>query len=163
MIASFQLDFHFPDVRDIAKQLPGEENTGDVQFTRKIQTILKKMERSNIVKILPKTKPWELQRYALSSFKFQDADKNIVIFASDQQIRQTQNALQSKLNERKSRATKSSVLKVRSGVLAFTVVASYAAIVWAILQPVVNPTIFVSAISMAVLCSVALGKSFSQT
>jgi hypothetical protein len=163
VIASFQLDLHFPDVRDIAKQLPGEGNTDDVQFTRKIQTILKKMEKSNIVKILPKTRPWELQRYALSSFKFQDSDKNIVIFATDQQIRQTQDALHSMLNERKSRATRSRSLKVRSGTLAFAVFASYAVTVWTILQPVVNPSVFVSAFSIAVLCSVALGKSFSQT
>jgi hypothetical protein len=66
-IASFQLELCFPDVKDIIKRLYGEEKTADVQLVRKIQTILKKMEKSNIVKILPKKKPWELQKYALSA------------------------------------------------------------------------------------------------
>jgi len=68
-IASFQLELYFPDVKDVIKRLYGEEKTNDIEFIRKIQTILKKMEKNNVVRIFPKKKPWELQRYALSSFK----------------------------------------------------------------------------------------------
>ena len=87
-IAFFQLELNFPDVKDLATKLYGEENANDDHFIRKIQTILKKMEKSNIVKILPKKKPWELQRYALSGFNFEDVDKNRVRLATPKQIRQ---------------------------------------------------------------------------
>lgn len=75
-IASFELELAFPDVKDLVKKLFGDKNAEDLQFISKIQTILKKMEKSGVIKILPKDKPWERQRYALSSFKFQDVDKN---------------------------------------------------------------------------------------
>jgi len=45
-IASFELQLHFPDVKDLTKKLYGEAKTGDIQFIRKIQTILKKMEKA---------------------------------------------------------------------------------------------------------------------
>ncbi|MFZ0966558.1 MAG: hypothetical protein WAN82_08045, partial [Candidatus Bathyarchaeia archaeon] len=101
-IASFQLGLRFPDVKDIIKGLYGEEKASDIQFIRKIQTILKKMEKSSIVQILPKKKPWDLQRYALTSFKFQDVDKNLVAFATDYQIKQTQDMLRSISNQREA-------------------------------------------------------------
>ena len=49
-IAAFQLELYFPDVKDIIRKLYGEQQTSDVQLVRKVQTILKKMEKSNIVK-----------------------------------------------------------------------------------------------------------------
>jgi hypothetical protein len=60
-IASFQLDLMFPDVKDLIGRLYGEGKALDLQFVRKIQTILKKMEKSGIVRILPKKNPWQLQ------------------------------------------------------------------------------------------------------
>jgi len=60
-IASFELQLHFPDVKELIKKLYGEAKTEDNRFISKIQRILKKMEKSNIVRILPKDKPWELQ------------------------------------------------------------------------------------------------------
>jgi len=161
-IASFQLEPHFPDVKDIIKRLYGEEKTNDVQFIRKIQTILKKMEKSNIIRILPKKKPWELQRYALLSFKLQDSEKNLVILAADQQIKQAQNMLHSILSQQEMSTAKLSNIKVKICILAFIVVASYIAIVWTLMQPITNPIIFVPAFSVAIACSLMLGKILSR-
>jgi len=161
-ITSFQLELYFPDIRDIIKRLYGEEKTNDTQFTRKIQTILKKMEKSNVLRIFPKKKPWELQRYALSSFKFQDADKNLVVLATDQQIKQMQNMLHSILSQQETPTTKLINIKTKICILVFIVVASYTAILWTLTQPTINPIIFVSAFSIAVACSLMLGKLLSQ-
>ncbi|MDI6904834.1 MAG: hypothetical protein QMD13_05020 [Candidatus Bathyarchaeia archaeon] len=161
-IVSFQLELYFPDVKDIIKRLYGEEKTNDVQFIRKIQTILKKMEKSNIVRILPKKKPWELQRYALSSFKFQDIDKNLVIFATDQQIKQMQNLLHSTLSQQEKPTAKLNNIKTKICILVFIIVASYTAIFWDLTQPTINPIIFVAVFSVAVACSLMLGKTLSQ-
>lgn len=161
-IASFQLELCFPDVKDITKRLYGEEKVNDIQFIRKIQTILKKLEKSNIVRILPKKKPWELQRYALSSFKFQDIEKNLVIFATDQQIKQSQNLLQSTLSQQGTPTAKLGNIKTKIFILAFIVVASYTTIVWDLMQPIINPTIFIPAFSIAVACSVMLGRMLSR-
>ena len=92
-IASSELELRFPDVKDLVRKLFGEKKTEDLQFVAKIQTILKKMEKSGVIKILPKEKPWELQRYALSSFKFQDVEKNVVILATDSEIDKTRNLI----------------------------------------------------------------------
>lgn len=160
-IASFQLELCFPDVKDITKRLYGEEKTNDTQFIRKIQTILKKMQKSNVVRIMKKEKPWELQRYALLSFKFQDVDKDLIILATNQQIEQTQGLLHSLLSQQeKPRAI--SNLKSKIFVLVFVIVASYAAILWDLMQLALNPIIFVSAFSIAVACSLMLGKILSQ-
>lgn len=161
-IASFQLELYFPDVKDIIKRLYGEEKTNDTRFIRKIQTILKKMEKSNVVRILPKKKPWELQRYALSSFKFQDVDKNRVILATAQQIKQTQNLLLSILSQQETPKAKLRNVKTKICMLVFIVVASYTAILWDLMQPTINPIIFVPAFSVAVACSLMLGKLLSQ-
>ena len=161
-IASFQLELYFPDVKNIIKRLYGEEKTNDIQFIRKIQTILKKMEKNNVVRILPKKKPWELQRYALPSFKFQDVDKNLVILATDQQIKQMQNLLHSILSQQEKPTAKLSNLKTKICILIFIVVASYTAILWGLMQPTINPIIFVPAFSVAVACSLMLGKLLSQ-
>ena len=161
-IASFQLELYFPDVKDIIKRLYGEEKTNDIQFIRKIQTILKKMEKSNVVRILPKKKPWELQRYALSSFKFQDVNKNLVILATDQQIKQMQNLLRSVLRQQETPKAKLSNIKTKISILVFMIIASYTAILWDLTQSAVNSIIFVLAFSIAVACSLMLGKILSQ-
>ena len=154
-IASFQLELRFPDVKDIVKGLYGEEKASDIQFIRKIQTILKKMERSNIVRILPKKKPWDLQRYALTSFKFQDVDKNLVAFATDYQIKQAQGML-------RSISIPQEVNKIKICILVLIVVAFYMTSVWALMQYVVNPIIFGLAFSVAIACSIMLGKVLSH-
>lgn len=161
-IASFLLELCFPDVKDLIKRSYGEDKANDIQFIRKVQTILKKMEKSNVVKILPKSKPWELQRYALSSFKFQDADKNQVILATDEQIKQAQNLLQSMLNNQGAVFARTSSLKIRIGALVFIVVASYGAILWALTLPLINPLIFIPAFCVAVASALMLGKSLSK-
>ena len=159
-IASFQLELRFPDVKDIIKGLYGEEKVSDIQFIRKIQTILKKMEKSDIVRILPKKKPWDLQRYALTSFKFQDVDKNLVTFATDYQIKQAQDMLRSISNQQEASTVK--LNKIEICMLVLIVVAFYAASVWALMQYVINPIIFVLAFSVAIACSVILGKALSH-
>jgi hypothetical protein len=153
-IASFQLELTFPDVRDLIRKLYGEEKTLDLQFVRKIQTILKKMEKSNIVKILPKKNPWQLQRYALSSFRFQDADKNMIVLATDQQIKQTQDELrlattQQDIGKRDHSKTIGMTL---------ILIASYVAVVWSLAQPIINPIVFVYGLSVAIVSSLMEGK-----
>ncbi|MCL6578934.1 MAG: hypothetical protein K6T73_06040 [Candidatus Bathyarchaeota archaeon] len=163
-IASFQLELYFPDVKDLVRRLYGEEKANDVQFIRKIQTILKKMERSSIVKILPKKRPWDLQRYALSSFKFQDADKNLVILVTEQETRDAKELLETVLTRQEAITAKKMVdIKVQAFVFALMALMLYAATLWAIIQPVINPIIFVLAFSFATLCSVMLGKVLAET
>ncbi len=159
-IASFELELKFPDVKDLIKKLYGEERTNETQFVRNIQTILKKMEKSNIIRILPKKKPWELQRYALSSFKFQDVDKNLVRLATPQQIKQTQNLLHPIISTQNMPTAKLGYIKILMS--AFIIVMSYAAVLWALLQPIINPFVFVPAFYIAVACSLMLGKLLSQ-
>jgi hypothetical protein len=161
-ITSFQLQLSFPDVKDIIKRLYGEDKADDIQFIRKIQTILKKMEKSNIVKILPKKKPWELQRYALSSFKFKDVDKNLVVLATDQQVGQALSLLRPVLNKQKTLEAKPSIIKIKIFILALIVAASYTAILWDLMQPDISLIIFVPAFSLAVACSLVLGKILSR-
>ena len=159
-IASFQLELHFPDVKDIIKRLYGEEKTGDIHFIRKIQTILKKMEKSNILRILPKKKPWDLQRYALTSFKFRDVDKNLVILATDFEMKQAQGMLRSVVVQQETPTAK--LGKVKICLLVLIVVASYMASFWTLMQSIINPIIFVLTFSIAVACSLMLGKFLSQ-
>ena len=157
-IASFQLEHHFPDVKDLVKKLYGQEKTNEPQFIRKIQTILKKMEKNNIIRILPKNRPWELQRYALSSFKFIDVDKNLVIVAAPQQAELTQDLSHSGLSAQSTPTAKPGHIKTNILILAFIMVTSYAAVLWSLLQPLINPIVFVPAFYTAVACSLILGK-----
>ncbi len=161
-IASFQLKLLFPDVKDIIRSLYGEEKADDIQFIRKIQTILKKMERSNIVRILPKKTPWELQRYALLSFRFQDSDKNRVVLAEDQQVQQLQTLLQSVLNQKETRGFRIDGSKMKFSLLVFIVAASYSVIFWDIMQPMINPIIVVPSFLLAAICSLMIGKLLSR-
>lgn len=162
-IASFQLEQHFPDVKNLIKKLYGEEKTNEPQFIRTVQTILKKMEKSNIVRILPKNKPWELQRYALSSFKFIDVDKNLIILATPQQIKPTQDLLHSGLSPQNMSTAKPSYINAKILISAFIMVISYAAVLWSLLQPIINPIIFVPAFYTAVVCSLILGKLYAHS
>ena len=159
-ISTFQLDLNFPNVKDIIRRLYGEDRTNDIQFVRKVQTILKKLEKSNIVRILPKGKPWELQRYALSSFKFRDIDKNLVVLATEQEIKQMRNLLQSVLRQEGTPMARFRSIKVC--MLVLIVVASYATILWDFTQSIIDPIIFVPAFSIAVVCSLMLGKVLSR-
>jgi hypothetical protein len=160
-IASFQLELRFPDVKDLIKKLHGEEKANDVQLVRKTQTILKKMEKSGVIKILPKTKPWELQRYALLSLKFIDADKNQVTLAADEQIQQAREKIKSIVNQTISKSPVS-IIKLKVYALAFLILVSYVIIVWILLQPIINPIIFITAFSLATICSIVLGKALSE-
>ena len=157
-IASFQLDLMFPDVKDLIGRLYGEGKALDLQFVRKIQTILKKMEKSGIVRILPKKNPWQLQRYGLSSFRFQDSDKNLVVLATDQQMRQMQDGLRSALTEQDIGGR--SYLKTLTLTLILAV--SYAVAVWALVQPNLSPIVFVPGLSVSVICSLLLGKMLAE-
>jgi len=161
-IAGLQLELTFPDVKDIIRKMSGEKETDDVQIIRKVQTILKKMEKSSVVKILSKKKPWELQRYMLSSFKFQDAENNMVTFATDVQVNQSRQLMQLTLRQEGSTVAARRRVTARIFVLAFVVVASYAAILWSLVQPVANLFAFVPAFTVAVVCSIALGKVLSE-
>jgi hypothetical protein len=158
VIASFMFELHFPDVKDVIRRQYGEGETNNLQFVRKIQTVLKKMEKSGIVKILPKTKPWELQRYTLCSFKFLDSDKNSVSFATEEQIEQTRNLLRSVSNQQELHK----VNYVRLGLLVLIVVASYASILWSLMQPVIVSVVFVPSLLISVVCSLMLGKTLSR-
>jgi hypothetical protein len=161
-IASFHLELHFPDVKDIIKRLYGEEKANDTQFIRMIQTILKKMEKSNIVRILPKKNPWDLQRYMLLSFKFRDSEKNLVTFATDEQIRQAQDLLRSIINQQKTQAYKLVPSRAKISLLVVIIIASYATIIWNLTQSILNPSIFIPALLIAVACAIMLGKSLSK-
>jgi hypothetical protein len=161
-IASFQLELHFPDVKDIVKRLYGEARAGDVQFVRKTQTILKKMVRGNIAVILPKKRPWELQRYALSSFRFQDADKNLIILATEQEIKQSEGLLRSVSNRGEATQVRLGGIGLTAFALIFIISALYVAGVWALLQPIIDLIIFLPAFASAIVCSILLGKMLSK-
>ena len=161
-IASFELQLHFPDVKDLIKKLYGEAKTEDNRFISKIQTILKKMEKSNILRILPKDKPWELQKYALLSFKFQDVDKNLVILATDDQIKQTRNLLLSKPRPQVMPAIKPNYTKTKIWALILIVIISYATAMWTLAQPTVNLVILIPAFTIGAACSLLIGKLLAQ-
>jgi hypothetical protein len=161
-IADFQLELHLPDVKDLIKKLHGAEKVDDVQLVRKIQTILKKMEKSGVIKILPKTKPWELQRYALLSLKFIDIDKNHVSLATDEQIQQAKDKIKRIISQQNLSKLPQNILRSKVYVSAFLITLSYAILVWNLLQPIINPIIFAITFSLATLCSIVLGRSLSE-
>jgi hypothetical protein len=157
-IAAFELELTFPDVKDLIRKLWGEEKTNDLQFVRKVQTILKKMEKGNIVRILPKKNPWQLQRYAVSSFKFQDSDKSLVTLATDQQIKQMKDSLHSVI----TRQEKGNRGNIKPFTFALMIVLSYALLLVALLQPIINLIMFISGLSVSILCSLMLGKTLGE-
>ena len=161
-IAAFQLELQYPNVKDLVERLYGEEKANDVQFIRKIQTILKKMEKRKVVKILPKNKPWELQRYGLSSFSFEDADKNRVVLASEQQIKQAKNQLLVLMNQQGWVKGNRLIYKARIYIMIILVAIAYTSSVWTFSQPTINPVIFIPAFIVAVVCSLILGRLLSK-
>jgi hypothetical protein len=162
-IGAFQLELMFPNVKEIIKRLYGEGKTNDINFVRKIQTILKKMEKSDIIRILPKKKPWELQRYSLSSFKFRDSEGNLVSYATEEQVKRSSELLQSVLNKQKPSASeRQRVDTVKKASLLLVIIVLYITIVWTLVQPIVNPIILIPALSVAVVCCLMLGRMFSR-
>ena len=163
-IAAFELEARFPDVKDLIKKLYGESRADDIQFVRKVQTILKKMEKSGIIAILPKKQPWELQRYALFSFKFQDVDKNIVVLATEAEVKQTFDEVHSSPNSGPAPKMKLKPAYFAPKIVSLTIaiILSYAAILWAITQPSINLVIFVLAFALAAVCSILVGALISQ-
>ena len=161
-IASSELELRFPDVKDLVRKLFGEKKTEDLQFVAKIQTILKKMEKSGVIKILPKEKPWELQRYALSSFKFQDVEKNVVILATDSEIDKTRNLIHTQPEPKPSPGLRPSHVTSWILLLAFLVAGSYATIIWGLTQPKIDLVVFGSAFCIAAICSILLGIFVSR-
>jgi hypothetical protein len=161
-IAAFQLRLVFPDVKNLIKDLYGEDKTEDIQFVRKIQTILKKMERSGIVGILPKKNPWDLQRYALSGFRFHDIDKNNAVFATDEQAAQAQYLVATAPSVAELQKPRSFSFKAKIIGLVCLVTAFYVVSMWTLTLPIIEPLIFVVAFSVAVAGSLVLGKLFSE-
>ena len=160
-IASFQLEFYLPNVKDLIKKIHGEDKADDVQLIRKTQTVLKKMEKSGVTKILPKTKPWELQRYALSSFKFIDIEKKRVSFATDEQIKLAIEKIKSVVNQQNITMLRTN--SVTLCILAFMTTICYIVMLWSIMQPTINPVIFAATFPLSILCSIMLGKVLSKT
>jgi hypothetical protein len=161
-IASFELQLKFPNAKYLIKKLYGEAKTQDTRFVSKIQTILKKMEKSNVIRILPKNKPWELQKYALLSFKFQDVDKNLVALATEDQIKQTRNLLRSKPTIQGFSTTKPNHVKTKIWALILIAILSYATVMWTLTQPTINPIILILSFFIASACSLLLGKLLAQ-
>jgi len=161
-IASFELELGFPDVKDLVKKLFGEKKTEDLQFVSKIQTILKKMEKSGVVKILPKDKPWELQRYALSSFRFQDIEKNLIVLAAKSEIDKTMDLIHTQPCPKSAPVLRPYHMASWTLPLIFLVISSYATIIWVLSQSTINPIIFGSAFCVAAVCSTLLAVFISK-
>jgi hypothetical protein len=160
-IAAFHLELYFPNVKDIIRRLYGEEKAKDIQFIRMIQTILKKLEKNNVVKILPKRNPWELQRYMLSSFRFRDSDKSLVVFATEEQIKHAQNLLRSIINQQEAPGTKIINAPIKISILTLVVIISYTIMLWSLMQSAISLIVFIPTLSIAVACAIMLGKALS--
>jgi hypothetical protein len=165
-IASFELELAFPDVKDLVKKLFGDKHAEDLQFVSKIQTILKKMEKSGVVKILPKNRPWERQRYTLSSFKFLDVEKSQVVLATKPEIDKALNLIstQPELIHTPDTNTKPKKYLMTSLILLLTFVTagSIAVTIWTLAQTTINLFVFGSFFCVAVACSILLGIVISK-
>lgn len=160
-IGFFELELKFPNAKELVKKLFGEEKAEDAQFISKIQTILKKMEKSGIIKILPKEKPWELQRYALTAFKFQDVEKNQIIFATKTEIGKTRELTRDRQNLRVP-MKQPKITTARVPLLIAIIAISLAATLWSLVQPRITLIIFVSAFSTAAVSSTLLGMVIAK-
>lgn len=156
-IAASELKLHFPDVKELVGELYGEMRTGDQRFLNMIQTILKKMEKSGVIRILPKEKPWELQRYALSSFTFEDVEKSIVILATEDEKEKVKRLLHSQPMSEVVTAQQARNKTLPSVFLTSLIVVSFALIMWAIIQSPMSFTVFVSAFCLATASAIILG------
>ena len=161
-IAELQLDLTFPDVKETIRKMSGDKEAGDIQVIRKIQTILKKMEKSNVVRILPKKKPWELQRYMLTSFRFQDAENNIVILAAEQQTKQSEELLQSAIKQQGASLNARNLSLAKVIALALALIASYITVLWSLIQPAISSVVFIPAFCAAAVTAIALGKALER-
>ena len=161
-IAELQLDLTFPDVKETIRKMSGDKEAGDIQVIRKIQTILKKMEKSNVVRILPKKKPWELQRYMLTSFRFQDAENNIVILAAEQQTKQSEELLQSAIKQQGASLNARNLSLAKVITLALALIASYITVLWSLIQPAISSVVFIPAFCAAAVTAIALGKALER-
>jgi hypothetical protein len=156
-IASFEFELRFPDAKDLAKKLYGEKSIEDQQFLNKIQTILKKMEKSGVIKILPKEKPWELQRYALTSFKFLDVEKNSVSFATKDEIKKTRQTINSRPESEHATIQRPKNMNLQLSLLIAMIVVSLSLTIWTVTQSPINLAIFVAAFFLAAVSSTILG------
>jgi hypothetical protein len=156
-IASFEFELRFPDVKDLTKRLYGEKSIEDQQFLNKIQTILKKMEKSGVIKILPKEKPWELQRYALMSFKFLDVERNSVSFATKDEIEKTRRAMNSQPKSEHATIQRPKNKNLQFTLLIVTIAVSLSLAIWTLTQSPVNLAIFMAVFSLAAISSTILG------
>jgi hypothetical protein len=161
-IAELQLNLTFPDVREVIKKTSGDKDMQDMQVIRKIQTILKKMEKSNVVRILPKKKPWELQRYMLLGFRFQDAENNTVILATDQQIKQSQDLLQATMKQQGASLNTRNLSPIKVAALGSALLASYIAVLWSLVQPAISTVVFIPAFCAAGVTAIALGRALTR-
>ena len=164
-IAAFGLKLHFPDVKELVRKLFGDKRTEDSQFLSKIQTILKKMEKSGTVKILRKEKPWELQRYALCSFKFHDVEKYEIVLATKAEIENTRRLIHSQSNKANEAVARlKHTININTGILLliFVTVVSYSAIIWTLSLSAVDLVVFASASCVAIACSILLGILISR-
>lgn len=156
-IASFEFELHFPDVKDLTKKLYGEKSVEDQQFLNKIQTILKKMEKSGVIKILPKEKPWELQRYALTSFKFLDVERNSVSFAANDEMEKTRQAMNSQPKSESAPVQRPKSVNLQLPLLIAIIAVSLSLTIWTLTQSPVNLAIFIATFFLAVTSSAILG------
>lgn len=161
-IAESQLKLRFLDTKGIITHLYGDEKTSDIQLVRKIQTILKKMEKSNIVRILPKKRPWDLQRYGIVSFRFEDVEKNHVILATDEQIKQAQALLRDFLADRAKTGARKTRGRFITTMLALALTASYSAGVFATLRHTFDFNILILSVSISTALALALGKMLAR-
>ena len=161
-IAASELELVFPDAKALVRKLYGEKRAEDPQFVAKIQTILKKMEKSGIAMILPKEKPWELQRYAVSSFKFQDVDKNEVVFATEAEVGRTKALMLSQPITLSADKDKPRSVDIRIILSASIVLASFVVILWILTQSTINTFFFISAFCVAAAGSTILGISIAR-
>ncbi len=169
VIALCQLELELLDVRDIIERLFGENKVNDTKLIRKIQTILKKMEKSGVITILKKKRPWDLQTYALTSFKFIDAEKNNIFFATVQDIdRARARTLLKSIPNNNTLSNQEEMIpqtysrNIRLLVFIFLVSLSYSSILWNLTQQSINPVMFIITLSVAMVFSIVLGRTLSQ-
>jgi hypothetical protein len=120
------------------------------------------MEKSNVVRILPKKKPWELQRYMLTSFRFQDAENNIVILAAEHQTKQSEELLQSAIKQQGASLNARNLSLAKVIALALALIASYITVLWSLIQPAISSVVFIPAFCAAAVTAIALGKALER-
>jgi hypothetical protein len=77
------------------------------------------------------------------------------------ELSQSENLLHAMVNQQGARVPALINSGVRVLVLAVVVLLSYVAVLWDFLQPMIDPAVFVLALSVAVISSVALGRALA--